>query len=92
MTDTQVLVVGAGPVGLTLSLALADLGVRENQMVGVPLGRYFAGRKSKAQLREEWKPVARKMRRQIVKDYIVFPALSGKEKDAASGVRFTTRA
>lgn len=28
MTDTQVLVVGAGPVGLTLSLALADLGVR----------------------------------------------------------------
>ncbi|NCF51079.1 2-polyprenyl-6-methoxyphenol hydroxylase [Gammaproteobacteria bacterium] len=28
MNDTQVIVVGAGPVGLTLSLALSDMGVR----------------------------------------------------------------
>src|SRR5210317_2000823 len=28
MNNTQVIVVGAGPVGLTLSLALSDLGVR----------------------------------------------------------------
>ncbi|MBT8100777.1 MAG: FAD-dependent monooxygenase, partial [Gammaproteobacteria bacterium] len=28
MNDTQVIVVGAGPVGLTLAIALADLGVR----------------------------------------------------------------
>jgi linoleoyl-CoA desaturase len=41
------------------------------------LGRYFAGRKSKAQLRREWQPVARKMRRQILKDYVVFPLLAG---------------
>ncbi|NNE38112.1 MAG: 2-polyprenyl-6-methoxyphenol hydroxylase, partial [Gammaproteobacteria bacterium] len=27
MNDTQVIIVGAGPVGLTLSLALADLGI-----------------------------------------------------------------
>lgn len=41
------------------------------------LGKYLAGRKSKAQLREEWKPVAKKMRRQILKDYVIFPLLAG---------------
>jgi NADPH-dependent stearoyl-CoA 9-desaturase len=41
------------------------------------LGKYFAGRKSKKQLSEEWKPVARKMRRQILKDYVIFPVLAG---------------
>lgn len=41
------------------------------------LGKYFAGRKSKAQLKEEFHPVARKMRRQILKDYLIFPLLAG---------------
>ena len=41
------------------------------------LGRYFSGRKTKAQLAEEFKPVGRKMRRQIVKDYVIFPLLAG---------------
>jgi len=41
------------------------------------LGRYFAGRKTKAQLKEEFKPVGRKMKRQIVKDYVIFPLLAG---------------
>ena len=41
------------------------------------LGKYFAGRKSKAQLRKEWQPVAKKMRRQILKDYVIFPLLAG---------------
>ena len=37
------------------------------------------GTKSKRQLRDELKAIGRKARRQIVKDYIAFPALSGKE-------------
>jgi linoleoyl-CoA desaturase len=37
------------------------------------------GEKSKEQLRQELKAIGVKARRQIVKDYIVFPALSGKE-------------
>jgi NADPH-dependent stearoyl-CoA 9-desaturase len=37
------------------------------------------GTKSKRQLRDELKAIGRKGRRQIVKDYIAFPALSGKE-------------
>ncbi|HSW13672.1 MAG TPA: acyl-CoA desaturase [Solimonas sp.] len=41
------------------------------------LGKYFAGRKTKAQLKAEFAPVGRKMRRQIVKDYVIFPLLAG---------------
>ena len=37
------------------------------------------GTKSKEQVREELKAIGRKARRQIVKDYILFPALSGKD-------------
>jgi linoleoyl-CoA desaturase len=37
------------------------------------------GTKSKRQLRDELKAIGRKARRQIVKDYIAFPALSGRE-------------
>ena len=36
------------------------------------------GKKSKKQLRDELKAIARKGRRQIVKDYIAFPLLSGR--------------
>lgn len=41
------------------------------------LGRYFSGKKTKAQLKAEFRPVARKMRRQILKDYVLFPLLAG---------------
>lgn len=41
------------------------------------LGKYFSGKKSKAQLSEEWQPVKRKMIRQLMKDYVIFPLLAG---------------
>lgn len=41
------------------------------------LGRYFSGRKTREQLAKEFKPVGRKMRRQILKDYVIFPLLAG---------------
>ena len=41
------------------------------------------GTKSKKQLRDELKAIGAKARRQIVKDYIVFPALSGRTGSSA---------
>lgn len=41
------------------------------------LGLLFSGRKSKAEFREEFAPVKRKMGRQLLKDYVVFPLLAG---------------
>ena len=41
------------------------------------LGRWFAGKTSKARMREQFRPAGRKMLRQIVKDYVVFPLLAG---------------
>jgi fatty acid desaturase len=41
------------------------------------LGKVFSGRKTKAELREEFRPVGRKMRRQLLKDYVLFPLLAG---------------
>jgi NADPH-dependent stearoyl-CoA 9-desaturase len=41
------------------------------------LGRWFAGKMTFKQLRRAFRPVGRKMRRQIVKDYVVFPLLAG---------------
>jgi linoleoyl-CoA desaturase len=41
------------------------------------LGRYFSGKKTKTQLKEEFVPVGKKMRRQILKDYVFFPLLAG---------------
>ncbi|MDP9116373.1 MAG: acyl-CoA desaturase [Actinomycetota bacterium] len=38
-----------------------------------------AGTKSKRQVRDELKAIGRKARRQILKDYVAFPALSGSE-------------
>ncbi len=43
----------------------------------VRLGRWFAGKMSSAQLRKEFAPVGRKMGRQLLKDYVVFPLLAG---------------
>ena len=41
------------------------------------LGRWFAGKASKAQMRELFRPAGRKMLRQITKDYVIFPLLAG---------------
>jgi linoleoyl-CoA desaturase len=46
-----------------------------------------SGEKSKRQAREELKAIALKARRQIVKDYIAFPALSAAVSAAAVGAR-----
>jgi linoleoyl-CoA desaturase len=41
------------------------------------VGRWFAGKKTTAQMREDFRPVRQKMGRQLLKDYIVFPLLAG---------------
>ena len=41
------------------------------------VGRWFAGRVSTRQQWEITKPVARKMSKQLLKDYVVFPAMAG---------------
>lgn len=41
------------------------------------LGRFFSGRKKLKDLKAELIPVGRKVRRQLVRDYIVFPLLAG---------------
>jgi linoleoyl-CoA desaturase len=41
------------------------------------LGRWFAGKTTKAQMRELFRPAGRKMLRQVIKDYVLFPLLAG---------------
>ena len=41
------------------------------------VGRWFAGKVTFAQLREQARPVGRKVARQVLRDYIVFPLLAG---------------
>jgi fatty acid desaturase len=41
------------------------------------LGRWLAGKMSFKQLRAQFAPVGRKMGRQVLKDYVLFPALAG---------------
>lgn len=41
------------------------------------LGRWFAGKMTGAQLRSKFRPVGRKMARQVLKDYVLFPLLAG---------------
>jgi fatty acid desaturase len=41
------------------------------------LGRYFAGRITGKELGKQFAPVGRKMRRQLIKDYLIFPLLAG---------------
>ncbi len=41
------------------------------------LGKVFKGRKSWAQLKAEMKPLLKKTKRQLLKDYLLFPLLSG---------------
>lgn len=41
------------------------------------LGRWWAGKTTHAQMRAAFRPAGRKMLRQVVKDYVVFPLLAG---------------
>ena len=41
------------------------------------LGRWWAGKTSNAEMRKALRPAGRKMLRQVVKDYVVFPLLAG---------------
>ena len=41
------------------------------------LGRWLTGKVSAAKMREQFRPVGRKMARQVVKDYVLFPLLAG---------------
>ncbi|NYZ63058.1 fatty acid desaturase family protein [Luteimonas deserti] len=41
------------------------------------LGRFFAGKMPKGKLARDFAPVGRKMGRQLLKDYVLFPALAG---------------
>ncbi|MCK7595546.1 fatty acid desaturase family protein [Pseudomarimonas salicorniae] len=41
------------------------------------LGRWIKGRMSSAELRREFRPVRRKMLRQVVRDYVILPLLAG---------------
>ncbi len=41
------------------------------------LGKVFSGRKSKEQFKKEWQPVARKAKKQLLRDYFFYPLLAG---------------
>ena len=41
------------------------------------LGKVFSGKTSKAQFKEELKPITQKIKRQLLKDYVFFPLLAG---------------
>lgn len=41
------------------------------------LGKLFSGKKSKAEFRKEFAPLGKKIRRQLLKDYLFFPLLGG---------------
>ncbi|MFZ5526078.1 MAG: fatty acid desaturase family protein [Pseudomonadota bacterium] len=41
------------------------------------LGRWFAGKMKPGEMARAFKPVGKKMRRQIIKDYVIFPLLAG---------------
>ena len=41
------------------------------------IGRWFAGKTRFAKMREQFRPVGRKMARQILKDYVLYPLLAG---------------
>ena len=41
------------------------------------LGLWFKGRVARKKMAEDFAPVGRKIRRQIVKDYVIFPLLAG---------------
>ena len=64
----------AQPIYSVIFAALFQWGVAIQDL---ELGKYFAGKKSKEQLRAELKPIWAKTKKQLLKDYLLFPALAG---------------
>lgn len=64
----------AQPIYSVIFAALFQWGVAIQDL---ELGKYFAGKKSKEQMREELKPIWAKTKKQLLKDYLLFPALAG---------------
>ena len=64
----------AQPIIAVVFAVLFEWGVAAQNL---KLGRWFAGKTSKAKMREMFRPAGKKMLRQIVKDYVVFPLLAG---------------
>lgn len=62
------------PVIAVLFALLFEWGVAIQDL---KLGRWFAGKMSGRQLRQALRPVGRKMAHQMIKDYLIFPALAG---------------
>ena len=62
------------PVVALLFALLFEWGVAIQEL---RLGRLSRGAAARAEIREKFQPVKRKMRRQIIKDYLIFPLLGG---------------
>lgn len=62
------------PIYAALLALLFQWGVAIQEL---QLGKLFNGRKSWAQIKDELRPVGRKTRRQLFKDYLLFPLLAG---------------
>ena len=64
----------AQPVVAVIFALLFEWGVA---IQSLRVGRWFAGKTSFAKMREQFRPVGRKMARQVLKDYVFFPVLAG---------------
>lgn len=64
----------AQPVVAVIFALLFEWGVAIQDL---RLGRWFAGKMTTAKLREALRPVGRKMRRQVLRDYVLYPLLAG---------------
>ena len=64
----------AQPVVAVIFALLFEWGVA---IQNLRIGRWFAGKTSFAKMREQFRPVGRKMARQVLKDYVLYPLLAG---------------
>jgi fatty acid desaturase len=64
----------AQPIVAVLFAILFEWGVAIQDL---KLGRWLRGKMSTAQLRRAFRPVGRKMGKQVLKDYVLFPLLAG---------------
>ena len=69
-----------GAVGLQTALLAVVFAVLFEWGIAIQdlrLGRWFAGKLRLAQLREQFRPVGRKMGKQVLRDYVLWPLLAG---------------
>lgn len=64
----------AQPVIAVIFALLFEWGVA---IQSLRIGRWFAGKTRFAKMREQFRPVGRKMARQVLKDYVLYPLLAG---------------